>query len=326
MLYEINRKMNNFTEICSTGERLAYLMDKAIRIKGTELAKEAGVSTSYISEIKQNRTQPNLKLGLFLQNRYNVNLEWLLEGKGEPFLDGLTPADREALEERRRKGYPPTLGEEIRGIQKRDKFRQAQPAAQTTAPAPADPTAPSAPNIELLIQTAVDRALKARSKFTKITDPGDAPKRSLINIPLHDDIAAGDPRETLEHPDKFITLHPDLIPTGIKPEAVVAVRVHGNSMEPTIRHGSVVFLDTNPLASREYYDNMVCAVRWPDDLGANTIKHLYILHDGVLLVAHNRTYRPTHIHAENIPDRFVIGRVFAHHTDWLAAPYDDDLK
>lgn len=315
-------------------DRLKSLRKELLGLTLDEFSSKVGVSRTFVSDIENSNSGPSAEF-IYGITKLGVSLDWLIEGKGEPFLDGLTPADREALQERRRKGYPPTVGEEIRAVKLREsqKKYRTQPDEEATPLSPIPP-APATPpqliqiapdDLNRMVKSAVQQSLNDLQKFNKITHPEKFKSGILLDIPLHTDIAAGDPRQTAEHPEKFIVMHSDLIPQNIPFDKIVATRVHGNSMMPTIHHRDVVLLDTS-LKSPVSHDNSVCAVYFHTRDGG-TIKHLHFLKHGLLLSPHNRDYAPEFIPADEANDELhIIGRVFFTLHNWLEPEEKDDLR
>ena len=48
-----------------------------------DFAKKAGVSQSFLSQIRSEKTKPNLDLLFNISNTFSVDLNWLVSGKGE---------------------------------------------------------------------------------------------------------------------------------------------------------------------------------------------------------------------------------------------------
>ena len=70
-------------------------LKKLINLMGIsqkDFAESIGISPSAISEVIKGRVQSfNNETMLKIKETYNVNLHWLLTGKGEMFVDDLSP-------------------------------------------------------------------------------------------------------------------------------------------------------------------------------------------------------------------------------------------
>lgn len=85
------------------GERFDELIH-GLGLSYTEMAEELGVSDSRVRDIVKGRAKsipPEIQV--ILIERYNVNLNWLITGRGEMFIDeppmpaGATPAEQDLL-------------------------------------------------------------------------------------------------------------------------------------------------------------------------------------------------------------------------------------
>ena len=76
---------NNTKKQETIGFRLKELI-KAIGYSQRQFAKELGVSPTTISDYISGRANPSPKVLKAIEEKFNVNPEWLREGKGEMFL------------------------------------------------------------------------------------------------------------------------------------------------------------------------------------------------------------------------------------------------
>jgi transcriptional regulator with XRE-family HTH domain len=85
------------------GKRLEALIE-ALEMKGGDFARKAEISQSLISNIIAGKNGPSKATVNLICRTYNVNKEWLLEGKGEMLilsdgrLEKLSSDERELLE------------------------------------------------------------------------------------------------------------------------------------------------------------------------------------------------------------------------------------
>lgn len=71
-------------ELLAMGQRLKA-MRQQLGLKQNELAREIGLSASYISDIEKGKTNPGFSIMLRLHRKYKVSLDWLLFSEGEMF-------------------------------------------------------------------------------------------------------------------------------------------------------------------------------------------------------------------------------------------------
>ena len=67
--------------------------------------------------------------------------------------------------------------------------------------------------------------------------------------------AAGAGEEVFEETEMSITIPSEALPTGLDPDTCIALRVEGDSMEPTIHSGDILVIDhsdRDPLGGRAY--------------------------------------------------------------------------
>ena len=106
-----------------------------------------------------------------------------------------------------------------------------------------------------------------------------------------------------ENPESMVVVYrPELRRHGRAARNLVAVRVGGDSMEPTIPRGSIVVIDQD---DRAFVDRKIWCVRPPD--GQTAVKRLRIWSQGFVLVSDNPEYPPEPVAAE-WPD-LCVGRV-----------------
>jgi transcriptional regulator with XRE-family HTH domain len=73
------------------GERFGFFRNKYISTSQAQAALQTGINQSYFSLIETGRKSPGYKVINSLVNKYNLNTEWLLTGKGEPVMKQDTP-------------------------------------------------------------------------------------------------------------------------------------------------------------------------------------------------------------------------------------------
>ena len=71
------------------GERIKFIQKKSGKTL-PEFAQGLGVSRDSLINYQQNRTNPDSRLLSTLCALYRVNPTWLLQGEGEPFVEGST--------------------------------------------------------------------------------------------------------------------------------------------------------------------------------------------------------------------------------------------
>jgi len=83
-------------------ERLAELIAE-LGILKKDFAESIGVSTGNLSDWLSGKTEPSAKPLSRISEKYKVNLNWLVTGKGPMFLDHSTISDRHAAYGNRKK-------------------------------------------------------------------------------------------------------------------------------------------------------------------------------------------------------------------------------
>ena len=71
----------------AVNDRFTFLI-KTIEKTSNALSKDIGVTAPTIRKIEKGVTLPSGKILTFLVEEYNVNVNWLLTGKGKMFLKG----------------------------------------------------------------------------------------------------------------------------------------------------------------------------------------------------------------------------------------------
>ncbi len=67
-------------------DRFKEIREKIFKTQ-TEMATALGVTRQAISSIEQGKTKPSYDLLFLLINQYNINLNYLIDGKGSPLLN-----------------------------------------------------------------------------------------------------------------------------------------------------------------------------------------------------------------------------------------------
>jgi transcriptional regulator with XRE-family HTH domain len=80
------------------GKRLLQVI-KAKKLSQNKLALSIGVSSGNISDIIKGKNSPSAKFLTLLSEQYNVNLNWLLTGKGSMFNGNDPPEDSNRISE-----------------------------------------------------------------------------------------------------------------------------------------------------------------------------------------------------------------------------------
>lgn len=123
------------------------------------------------------------------------------------------------------------------------------------------------------------------------------PVNETIKIPLLGTIACGDPILADENISGYLSEPTDLLPSG----KLFYLRAKGQSMEPTIKNGSLVLIKQQPCVE----DGEIAAVLFTDDNEA-TLKRIKRAGPTVILMPDNREYEPI-IASDNNPVR-ILGK------------------
>lgn len=94
------------------------------------------------------------------------------------------------------------------------------------------------------------------------------------------------------------------IPVGLLRPNIRVVKLEGRSMEPTLRDGAMIGIDTS---DRRVVDGEAFAVVLPYSGAA--VKRLYLLPTGIILRSDNREFPDVTLPRNDIPEHFIVGRV-----------------
>jgi len=119
----------------------------------------------------------------------------------------------------------------------------------------------------------------------------------LTKIPLLGTIACGDPILADENISGYLSEPTDLLPSG----KLFYLRAKGQSMEPTIKDGSLVLIRQQP----DVEDGEIAAILFMDDDEA-TLKRIKRAGPTIILMPDNREYEPI-IASDNNPVR-ILGK------------------
>lgn len=123
------------------------------------------------------------------------------------------------------------------------------------------------------------------------------PVNETIKIPLLGTIACGDPILADENIAGYLSEPTDFLPSG----KLFYLRAKGQSMEPTIKDGSLVLIRQQP----DVEDGEIAAILFMDDDEA-TLKRIKRAGPTVILMPDNREYEPI-IASDNNPVR-ILGK------------------
>ncbi len=129
--------------------------------------------------------------------------------------------------------------------------------------------------------------------------------RASVRIPVCGDVAAGGPIEALSDIEDYEEIPASLAATG----EYVALRIHGDSMQPRMLEGDVVIVRVQPTADDG--DIVVVLIDGEDGTARATCKRLRMTPDGVALLSFNPDYEPMVYSADRLkktPLR-IFGRV-----------------
>ena len=245
-----------------------------------ELARKLGISPPSVTGAKQRRSIPLTWLKTVAEV-YGASLDWLMTGKGKPQpLMALAKAmERRAAE----------ISEEMPGQADYLRSRLRQEGFPDWQSVPGRSPQP-------FVEEAPPRVEKAPQ-----------PDVDMIFVPLVEAcLSAGSGSlETSADSERRYAFRSDFLHRKGNPDAMVLMRVSGDSMEPEIKNGDVVLLDQSKqriMAGRFY------AVGFED---AIYIKQIDMLPGKVVLRSLNITYPPVELDVrEDLATQFrVVGQV-----------------
>lgn len=143
-----------------------------------------------------------------------------------------------------------------------------------------------------IFNVSVDYILNGKSSLPDNTIPID----SIAKVPIIGTIACGTPILAEQNISGY-----EYLPTSLIPEDGEAffLKCKGNSMEPTIKNGSLVLIHQQPYVD----DNEIAAVEINEEATLKRIKHL----DGqILLMPDNKDYSP--IILKKHDDNRILGK------------------
>ena len=147
-----------------------------------------------------------------------------------------------------------------------------------------------------------------------LTDPARGPKvmPDVVPVPLlKDAAAAGSPRAIDQSDiDRWLLVDATAAP---HPQNTIAIRIVGGSMEPSLRDGFIVVIDTTERAPRELAGAMVAA---RDPSGGVTVKYLRLVHGEFMLVAEHTSVSYDPILLSHEPGWKILGKVLW----WIGEP------
>ncbi len=253
-----------------------------------ELARKLGISPPSVTGAKQRRSIPLTWLKTVAEV-YGASLDWLMTGKGKPQpLMALAKAmERRAAE----------ISEEMPGQADYVRSRLRQEGFPDWKVV----TKPS--SVPCSLEDELPRIEKAPQ-----------PDVDMIFVPLVEAcLSAGSGSlETSADSERRYAFRSDFLHRKGNPDAMVLMRVSGDSMEPEIKNGDVVLLDQSKqriMAGRFY------AVGFED---AIYIKQIDMLPGKVVLRSLNTTYPPVELDVrEDLATQFrVVGQVL-----WVGREY-----
>ncbi|HLZ64640.1 MAG TPA: S24 family peptidase [Aliidongia sp.] len=118
--------------------------------------------------------------------------------------------------------------------------------------------------------------------------------------------AAGSGRPAPEHPAEFIAFRHDWIRTAfdLDPEQVMLISAVGDSMEPGIRDGDLLLVDTRPSNFTEF------GIYVFEARGERLVKRVQRKFDGTLyVISDNNVYQPEVISSDLATEIKVVGKV-----------------
>ena len=65
-----------------------------LHLSQTDISKSLGLSGAFISHLENNKANPSLHTLIKLQNKYNLDINWLLTGNGNIILNKTNPTNQ----------------------------------------------------------------------------------------------------------------------------------------------------------------------------------------------------------------------------------------
>ncbi len=128
---------------------------------------------------------------------------------------------------------------------------------------------------------------------------------NAVRIPVCGDVAAGPPIDALTDSDDFEEIPADMAATG----EFVALRIHGNSMQPRMEDGDIVIVRIQQTVE----DGQIAVVLLDEGDGSAsaTCKRVKIMKEGVMLLSFNPDYEPMFFSAARLRETplRIFGRV-----------------
>ena len=131
------------------------------------------------------------------------------------------------------------------------------------------------------------------------------PTPDVVMVPMLNARArAGEGREVEDGVGGFWPVMRSTVRRGVTVENLAALRIEGDSMEPTLRDGDVVMLDRGAVARPT--DGV-----WVIEINGHlSVKRLAFTAEGVEIISDNAAkYRPRMMYASEQPERMLVGRV-----------------
>ncbi len=263
---------NTSENLSEDGERILHLMENLGIKEQTAFARKLGVQIGYINDVIHGRKGISKECALKISSEFGVSLEWLLYGRGNAWPTITRAAESGEV-------YDSIPNDKIVDILAR---RLAQ-------------LHPNAAPIILTDDPEDMYSLEGREVYRAIPYMADA-------------AAAGSGRLMREEVAGYVVVHERI---ARRPENLVAVRITGESMKPTLPDGSIVAIDLTKKNPSNLNGRIVCA-RLED--GEVLIKRLEIDGDHVLLKSDN-IYEPQYtttvvdLGPEVNVDDAIIGKV-----------------
>lgn len=267
----------------SCGERLSALL-KALGKSQAEIAADWGTNQQQISRIVRGGGRVREDFAAWLSESYDVNLNWLLTGRGPMFLSE----------------------------QRTD--AQASPAGRQEGAGEGTPDGGSL-NDGRLLQELREHLLRLEGRsgpqIVAIVDDRRAFERlegseKFRAIPyMRDAAAAGNGRIVEDQVEGYVVVHEGIAP---RPADLVAVQVAGDSMLPTLTDGSIVAIDVAQSDPAPLRSKIVCARTEANEV---VIKRLGAAGRDLVLTSDNldkQEFPPITVRLEAVANP-IIGRV-----------------